>query len=326
MALIFFSGGESGTPDFTTNGLVTCSTAQVKTGTYSLYFVNTPGATLDFPSALTEFFFSCALYISSSGSPTAIVDFRNAAGTSVVSLRYNSSVTPWQLFVGANSVATGICLATHSAWRVIEIHVKIHSSNGLIHFRVNGLDDAIFAGNTASVSSSVTRFYSGTTGWGYHMDDLIINDTTGPINNSWMGGSRIVAIRPIGPGSLTQWTPSTGANWQCVDEKPISATDYVSSNIAGSIDLYDLASLPAGVCSLDSILGVKVFNSMSRSGVTTSYVQNALRTNSVNSFSSSFAVPLIDTLENTILDLNPITGLTWTYSDINALEVGVKLV
>ena len=323
MALIFFTGGESGTPDFTSYSTsVSCRTSPKKSGAYGIY-LSGPSLTQVFP-AQTEFFFSCAIFMESYSSINAIVDFRDAS-SSVISLRGFSSSSPWQLFVGGSSVATGVALIGLNVWHIIEVHIKIHGSTGLFHFRVDGLDDAIFTGNTAVVASNVTRFSAGISGSGYNLDDIILNDITGTINNSWMGGAKIVALRPIGPGNQTQWTPSAGLNWQCVDEVPISITDYVSGNIVGMLDLYDLAGLPAGICSDATMLGVKVFNSAARSGITVSYIENSLRTNDSTVFSSVITATSVPIVQSTIWDLNPVTGTTWTYTDINALEAGVKV-
>jgi hypothetical protein len=254
--------------------------------------------------------------------------FRNGSNTVIYWTGGSySSPLPYTFYVGNTAIGSTATSFYSSTWFLIEIHVILHASSGLIHVRVNGLDDLIYTGNTIAAGySTITNFFMFTSYTGTWIDDFIINDNTGSINNSWMGGSKIVGLSPIGPGSSSQWTPSVGLNWQCVDEIPISITDYVTGNIAGMLDLYDLASLPAGVCSDVSLLGVKVFNSVIRSGITVSYIENSLRTNNSNTFSPSITVPANAIVQSTIWDLNPVTGTTWTYIDVNALESGVKVV
>jgi hypothetical protein len=322
------TGGESGIPDFTsyTSG-ITCSSTQKKSGDFSVYCQPTSHFFVQSFSPLTEFYFTMQLYVSTYGSGGwGTWNFRNS-GNDVIFFKSVSPNLALTFYVGATAIGTGTALITASSWFLIEVHIILHATAGLIHVRVNGLDDLIYIGNTiASGYSTINEFYHDTHYSTYYLDDIILNDTSGTINNSWLGGAKIISLRPIGPGSLTQWTPSVGANWECVNEAPISATDYVTGSIAGSIDMYDLANLPAGVCSLDTLLGVKVFNSISRSGITVSYLENTIRTNSTNIFSSPIAVPSTAIIQNTIWDLNPVTGVTWTAADINALEVGVKLV
>jgi hypothetical protein len=329
LALIFFSGGESGTPDFTTmSGNISCSSAHVKTGNYSLYLQSTNSAiTQVFPYGLTNFYMTFWMYPYFGSGSVPSWYFRNGSNTVIVwTGGVYASLLPYTFYVGGTAIGSTITSFYSNAWFLIEIHIILHASSGLIHVRVNGIDDLIYTGNTIAAGySTTTNFYMYTGYSDTWVDDFIINDTAGSINNSWMGGSKIVALSPVGPGSSSQWTPSAGLNWQCVDEIPISATDYVTGNIAGMLDLYDLAGLPAGVCSDVSLLGVKVFNSVARSGITVSYIKNSLRTNSSNVFSPNVTVPPDALIQSTFWDLNPVTGTTWTYTDINTLETGVKV-
>jgi hypothetical protein len=329
LALIFASGGESGTPDFTsyTSGVV-CSTTYKKTGNYSLLVAATNNSAIQtFPYGLTDFYMSFFTYTHFGSGGCAHWRFQNS-GNTVIRWYATNSGSPFTFNVGeSTAIGSTISKIYSDVWYLIEIHIILHATTGLIHVRVNGVDEIMYTGNTIAAGySTISNFYifaSYTDTW---IDDLIFNDTTGSINNSWMGGVKIVGLRPIGPGSSTQWTPSTGANWQCVDEAPISEADYVASDIAGALDLYDLASLPDGVCLNVSFLGLKVFNGVSRTGLTVSYIQNAMRTNSVNTYSSIYNVSTVMQVQSVLWDLNPITGTTWTYTDINALESGIKLV
>lgn len=325
MALIFFTGGESGTPDFTSyTSNVVCSASVKRTGNYSLYFLGTGyDATQNF-GALTEFYVAASFYFTGWASNLIIFNFRSS-NTSIVSLRSINISSRLSVYVGGSIVASGTFWPNLNAWMMFELHIKIGSS-GLIHLRVNGLDDIVYSGATNTLGSSVDNLQIAGANWNGYIDDLIINDTTGPINNSWMGGAKVVGLRPIGPGSSASWTPSVGANWQCVDEAPISQTDYVEANVVGTLDLYDLDNLPSGVCSNVSVLGLKVFNSAMRSGITVSYIENAIRTNSANVYTPNFEVPSVPYVFCSLWDLNPITGTTWTYTDVNALESGVKLI
>jgi hypothetical protein len=326
LALIFFSGGESGTPDFTSyTSNIVCSTTYKKTGNYSFRFFGTGYDAIQSFGAMTEFYIVASFYFTAWASNAVLLNFRSSS-TSIVSLRSVSIDNRFSVYVGGSNVASssGIFWPSVNTWIMLELHVKIGSS-GLIHLRANGLDDIIYSGATNTSGLSVDNLQIAGANWNGYIDDLIINDTTGSINNSWMGGAKVVALSPVGPGSSSQWTPSAGLNWQCVDEIPISATDYVTGNIAGLLDLYDLASLPAGVCSNVSMLGVKVFNSIARSGITISYIKNSLRTNSSTVSSPNVSVPADALMQGYVWELNPVTGTTWTYTDIDALEAGVKV-
>lgn len=57
-------------------------------------------------------------------------------------------------------------------------------------------------------------------------------------NSGRMGVQVQAPIVATGAGALTQLTPSTGANWQCVDETWASTGDYVTATVADQTDLY----------------------------------------------------------------------------------------
>lgn len=55
----------------------------------------------------------------------------------------------------------------------------------------------------------------------------------------------VVDLGVTGAGSNTGLTPSSGANYTTIDERPASTTDYVSDTVDGDYDLYAKGSLPA---------------------------------------------------------------------------------
>jgi hypothetical protein len=57
-------------------------------------------------------------------------------------------------------------------------------------------------------------------------------------NSARLGNQFQVAVVPTGAGSTTQLTPSTGANWENVDEVPPNSSDYNTASTADHIDTY----------------------------------------------------------------------------------------
>jgi len=62
--------------------------------------------------------------------------------------------------------------------------------------------------------------------WGFILlcwfciDNLIVD------NAGWIGQTRIQGLAVSGAGTTTQFDPSTGSNYECVNEVPYSDTDY----------------------------------------------------------------------------------------------------
>lgn len=156
-----------------------------------------------------------------------------------------------------------------------------------------------------------------------YFDDLYICDGTGTTNNSFLGDCRVETLFPKGAGT-TSWTPSAGANWQCVDDPQFDGdTSYVSSNTMGQIDTYTMTNLPStpvkvfgmqhtyAAHKLDA--GIRTVSSQIVSGVATPTVS---------------AVPIYDTYVFTevIAETDPNTGAAWTASAVNSVQTGIKLV
>ena len=81
------------------------------------------------------------------------------------------------------------------------------------------------------------------------VDDLYVNNGLGAAHNSFEGDLKIACYRPTGPGTYTQWTPLTGANYTQVNETLVdNDTSYVSTATASNKDSYvfDPITLPAG--------------------------------------------------------------------------------
>ena len=91
---------------------------------------------------------------------------------------------------------------------------------------------------------------------GMNFDDLYVCDSAGSTNNGFLGDCRIDTIYPSGAGNYTQFTPSTGSNYTCVDETAPNTTDYVDGATVGDRDSYALGNLSA--LSSQTVYGVQV--------------------------------------------------------------------
>lgn len=159
-------------------------------------------------------------------------------------------------------------LATMNTWHHYEVNVTISDSAGSVKVCFDGDTTApvieLTGVNTRSQFSSnnyantivigsekwtAAMFGQGTT---RYMDDLFIMGTAGGV---MQGDARVLTRYPTGAGSHTDFTPSAGANWECVDETPPNITDYVYSNTVGHIDTYDHTDLPANT---ETVLAVAV--------------------------------------------------------------------
>jgi len=250
-----------------------------------------------------------------------------------IGLRRNSSTGYIEAYRG-----DGTLLGTYSVtlnagvWYYLELKATISNTVGAVQLRVNefpaiSLSNIDTCNGGAEVSNKIVIETGDSAGnhWnGLILDDLYVCDNSGSVNNDFLGDCRIDVIRPNGAGYATNWTPSAGSNYQCVDDPLFdNGTDYVSENTVDDIDSYTFSDLPLGVAGIKGIQ-TNVFAKRTDSGVNTK-LKPILRPVSTNyeKTEATLTTSYYDFTE--ITELNPETGLAWTKATIDAMELGLKL-
>jgi hypothetical protein len=146
------------------------------------------------------------------------------------------------------------------------------------------------------------------------IDDLYIADGL-----TFLGPLKVETLRPSAD-ITTDWDPS-GTHFDILNQTPVNAANYISSNVANASDLYDIDNLPATVVSIQGIQveaqaqldanGSEDFRLQCDSNGT--YAADIFNVASVNS------TPFSMVLEN-----DPDTSAAWLISAIDALQVGVN--
>jgi hypothetical protein len=223
---------------------------------------------------------------------------------------------------GDTLLATGTVTVNGSTWHLIEIHYIPATSGGVFQVKVNGISDISYSGSTTPGATTIDRIMVGhdDSAWppGYY-DNVILDDA------DWIGDTKIQAIKPTAAGNSTQWDPSSGSNWDCVDEIPANDNDYVSTNSNDALDLYTFSDLTG---SIEEVKCVQLQARTIRNGAATPQnLQLAVRSGGTNYFSSSMAVPYVNPKSfSTIWQLNPNTSAAWSVSEVNAADFGMKAV
>src|SRR4029450_12895211 len=150
-----------------------------------------------------------------------------AGGTTMVGRKLSAAgfIEAWR-----GSAYTGTLLGTATtgalttgAFAYVEVKALIHPSAGTITVRVDNAVVLTLSGQNTGGSSwdnvQLANTDSGGFGANWYYDDLYILDGAGAAPwNDFLGDCRVDARVPTGAGATTAWTPSTGANWQNVDD------------------------------------------------------------------------------------------------------------
>jgi hypothetical protein len=251
---------------------------------------------------------------------------------------YDTTTNAVLLGTGTRVVAPN----THPApvqWFAWEAKVVVHDTAGSVEVRIYGEDTAeLLLTNIDTRMSGAARpngtiSYINLAGAGYP-DDFRAMTLDGTYNNDFIGDARIETIMPTAAGNSTQFTPSTGSNWQNVDENAVVGgnwqnqlgdgdTTYNSSNTVGHKDLFTLADLSVVA---GSVRGIEVRNKWRKDDAAARTAKRVIRTGGTD-YEGATAVSMSDSYVATdeIIEQNPNTSLPWTISNINALETGYKV-
>lgn len=262
------------------------------------------------------FGYSPAAFPSSTGGIVLFSD----AGTSQVSFAITNAGAI-QFYRGnfATLLGTSAAVLTLGVYQHVEVTVTISATVGTVQVWVNSVSVLSLTGlNTKATGNTTVDSFTlqGPVSGNHNFCDVIWKD-------SRIGDRRVVPIGPTGPGHYTQFTPSAGANWQCVDEVPPNdGTDFNSDTNVGDSDSFVHAALPATATVIDGVI-VQVRGANTTTGVGS--LAPLLRSGTTDSVGSGTSLNTsYQTLGHLVATTDPATGLAWASAGVNASEFGYQ--
>jgi hypothetical protein len=333
MARVFTDGAEFGDTLFFDLGSPPLSTTTKRSGVYAYNFGYTQTPTKVLPQALDEFYLRFACKDNESSWHGHTIVRWSMGGTQVGELYYSNSQygTDQKLRakVGTSIVATSTLDYFRDVWNLVEVHLKIAVS-GVLQVKVNGILFIDYSGDTtqSAAFSTVDRIWWSVDGWVAHtpakaLDDIALNDVSGGVDDSWCGNGQVELLKVNAAGDLAEWTPSTGANYQCVDEIPPNGdTDYIHTDVPNEQDIFNLDTFDdtnkiidrvwADCRAKDYTLGSSTIQLGIKTGGTIYLSGDKVLTSAYDQYNGNF------------YNNNPFTTNPWTKSDLDALQVVVK--
>ena len=275
---------------------------------------------------------------------SVVITGKNGANSLLLYL--DSSTHVLQLYKGATYLGQAATALAYNAWQYIEVKYKCHQTDGGGVVKVNGVsmikvgayaDVPVGLDTTDTANNYLTSIYLRGSNIGYdsldrqgfcgtyYYDDVYIADDQGSVSNNFLGDTRIEYLAPTGAGVMTQFTPSTGSNWQNVDESPASDADYNSNNSPGAMDLFQMANLSGNglVHGVQTISRSKKDDAGFRKAEPVFYKASGL--GSTARLYKGSKTPVLDNFSNLpiqVFSVSPDTGVAWTVDEVNALQYG----
>ena len=286
------------------------------------------------PSNPTAVYVSFKFRVESSVISSAdIVQLRSDASNLEISAFGVSQQGSWRISRNSGSAnhATGAIPFRRGRWYHAEFYTTVHNTTGALELRINGVSiysesnvDTRPTGASAHVDDIVFRNVGSGSDTGVSIRDLIIINDDGSTNNTWMGvNKQVYTLTPNADSSIEDWAHSSGTDsYALIDDiSHDSGTSYIESTAAADVTLCEFTATggESGISGISlnttaalDAAGSETFDHVVRHGVTS----NNGSANTVSSTTYAHFQEMWDT--------NPVTGVAWTSSDLDALQAGVE--
>ena len=225
---------------------------QKRSGVYSLdisTISNTNGWLYKNITAVSEFYLRFAVKLKPHVYGANVPKIYWQGGSLTSYLTFGSCYT-LVLYINGVAVDTGLTTLFADTWYLIEAHIKLSATVGVVEVKVDGMStlEIDYAGNTGTGSVSSIKFYMST---GYlgeisnaFFDDIALNNTAGGVDDSWCGEGKIIVMMPNDDSAPLELTPSAAVDHHTlVDEVPTdSDTTYVEGSVIDDEDMYKLTA------------------------------------------------------------------------------------
>lgn len=292
--------------------------------------LNTSSYSIDF-APQGEAWFHCAVAFRATPTLFAspLLTFRSAADANAPQLRLMATATGSTLYkmqVSANGGTSWTDVGSTftigaSACNRLDIHYKFHASAGILQVYVNETQVLNYSGALVGQNNVVDNVFvsNNDTNWEKWWSEFVVTDS-----NETTIGARIAVLAPSGTGAQTDWA----GTYADVDEAITSISDLISSDTVGSLSVFDLSNVHAGYNRYAVNTIITALDCTITADATIADLQAVTRVGTTNYFSANLSVPH-DSARHRIKvsqTVNPATGLPWSITEANALQVGVKAV
>lgn len=251
------------------------------------------------------------------------------AGATIVASVSVNAAGKLQVRNGSGTViATGSTVISQLVWFFVELKVFVNGASGTCEVHLNGVSSvpeiASTVGNFGSTNIDTIGYTIPTSSaTGGLVDDIYVVDTTGAVNNTFLGDVQVEWKPPDGDGAHTAWTPTGGgAHYtQVADATPDDDTTYVSDATVGDIDTYTMTDVDGGstVYFVQKVMYARKDDAGARQLAAVTRQAGTDHVGATKTMSATYAF-------YTEIDDTDGAGSAWTAATLNADEFGVKVI
>lgn len=259
---------------------------------------------------------------------TVIMQQPLQGGNNLIGLSINSSRN--LVIFDNTTTTTGTSVLALDRWYRIE--VKADNVGDLATLLIDGIQE-MEASYTGLISTGAIAFghkYSSgpTITSTYYIDNAILNDSSGSVNNTWVGEELVHIAIPYSNGATNNWTSSNGVtNYLEIDDSNNNDgdTSYVKSTAQNQIDLYKPALFQNLLAfDTDIITAIAVGCGDKRDGATNATITLRMTDGTNILESSSITTSSAYIVRNQLISETAPDGSPWSWAQYKNLEIGVK--
>lgn len=224
-------------------------------------------------------------------------------------------------------ISTSVMTAAVRGWHYVELQVVQGTSNGTLNVRLNGvLAITLSMQNTTQGGGPLLTAFAGSVPGQpcpvtVDVDDLYLADTSGTINNTFLGDVRVDALPAQADGALNQWTVEGSASaWQAVSDG--DEASGIRANAAGLRQTFDIAPLPA--MATPAVHGVQVTMLAKKTDAGLGKMKGLVASGAQTAVSAELILQEQLAWHTALFERNPNGNVQWTEAAVNAAEFGVE--
>lgn len=302
-----------------------CNPTGTDTGFFQLRGIGVNGiesGNLNFPTGYFQFYFK---YLTKPASNNEeIFAALGTSGGAKLQIRINSSGN-LSLYDANNNKIGSDGLTALASNTYYQIRIKVETGDPVAYeLLIDGVSELSGTANLGAQNNGRAQFGKITNRNGnsvdFYYDDCVIYDDAFPTTDL-----RVKEIIPIANGSTMSWVDGTGtSDYTQVDEIPQDDNDYVQSPTTGNpnVALFDMQSMSAASITANSFTALKGYIRTRENTSVTSATLIRVKSGATNSDSSTLNGSTTVVAQMRLLTTDPDTGVAWTESGLNAVEIG----